>query len=339
MPKRPGDDVGQVGPYGMGGERDVRVRAVAGVAAIERVLQTISVELKAVPRISRLRLYYDRRDNRFEWRWWEARWRSKRAGHRLQEEQLRGLRPSTKARVAGVQLLLDVRSAAVAVLRVAEWTLQHGPDWQEQTVTLRWAAGNMRRVVWSFLLSGGVPRRGNVQVFDGVESGHLDVVNKLNIGCEPHGWRGEMTEGVKHIVTAIQREDEELMRLQESLRGWLRLYYDGRRDSWIVRQMIGPKRSRYVSDEVCERLMENMIEGERRVLHQVKEAMQRRRRLKRVLHVLATLGEAAQKWPGGQWQLRGERGAGRSAAWVATAGSHGMSVIKEGMAEGQGKLG
>ena len=323
--------------YSVGGERDVRLRAVAAVAAIERVLQTIDVELKARPRISRLRLYYDRRDKRFEWRWWKAMWRSTRAGHRLEEEQLKGLRPSTKARVAAVEQLLKVRESAVSVLRMAEVLLTRGTDWDEQTVTLRWTAGERRRVVWAFQLSGGIARRGNVEEMDGVESGYLDVVNRLNVGGQPHGWRGELTEGVTHIVKNVQAEDEKLVGLQSNLRRWLRLYYAAGRDSWVIRQMIGAKRSRHVTEEVCERLMGKVVEEERVVVEKVLEGMRRRRRLKRILHVLATLGEAAQKWPGGQWQLRGERGGGETAVWVATAGGHGVAVIKNGVAEGQGK--
>lgn len=335
MPKQPGDNVGKVGPYGIGGERDVRVRAVAGVAAIERVLQTIDVELKVVPKIGRLRLYYDRRDNRFEWRWWEAVSRLRRVGVRLDEKLFLQLRPTTRAKVNSVQRLLDVRVTAVAVLRVAEWALTGGAEWREETVTLRWSSGQLRRAVWAFQLSGGIGRRGDVKVLDGVECGYLDVVNRLNIGQEPHGWRGEVTEGVKHIVKEMQMEDEKLVGLQGMLRKWLRLYYAVGTDSWMLRQMIGPKRSRHVSEEVCERLLMKIEEHERKIVENVLKGIQRRRRVKRLLHILATLGEVAQKWPGGQWQLRGEQGGGRSSAWVATAGNHGMSVITDGKAEGQ----
>jgi hypothetical protein len=53
-----------------------------------------------------------------------------------------------------------------------------------------------------------------------------------------------------------------------------------------------------------------------RVLEAV-ELLDGRRQLKRMLGVVAVLAEAACRWPGGTWQLRGMRGAKTASAWVA----------------------
>ncbi len=53
-----------------------------------------------------------------------------------------------------------------------------------------------------------------------------------------------------------------------------------------------------------------------RVLEAV-ELLDGRRQLKRMLGVVAVLAEAACRWPGGTWQLRGMRGANTASAWVA----------------------
>lgn len=322
-------------PYAIGGERDVRVRAVAAVSAVERAVHEMERQLKAIRAIGRLRLQYDRRENRFRWRWWEAPKRARPMGARLSWEQLRGLRDSTKSKVWAVQQLLEARRAGMTVLQLAQWAMATGVDWQEQTVTLRWSRGDRRRATWGFLLSGGMMRRGNVGPMDAVESGHAEAVNRINIG--PHeAWRGEITAGVEYIVQDLQRIDESLTNAKQALRRWLRLYYSIASDTWQFRQIWGPRRSRYVSQEVLTRLMGKVTEHERGVLEQARLVMERRWRMKRLLHVLATLGEAAQRWPGGVWQLRGEQGGEKSSAWVATVADHGVSVIDHGVTVGQG---
>ena len=326
-----------VAPYAIGGARDVRLRAVAGVTQIERVLETVNRELRAVPRIGRLKLRYHRRNNYFEWRWREARRRSTVAGYRFSQEQLAVLRQSTRTKVEAVQRVLDVRTAAIGVLRLIEWALDTGENWQEQTVTLRWSCGERRRAVWGFLLSGGIVRRGNVNPLDGVESGYSAEVKRLSVSVAPEGWRGEVTGAVRYAVEELCRIDDQLKGLQGSLRAWLRMYYNVGTDTWTVRQLFGPKRSRYVADEACERLMGKLIEQEREILDKAVATMRRRRRLKRLLHVVAGIGEAAQHWPGGTWQLRGEGNGEVSAVWVATALKRGMSMIREGVVVGHGK--
>lgn len=326
------------GPYAIGGERDVRQRAVAGIAVIERVLQAVEAELKARSRIGRLRLYYEKRDDRFEWRWWESAKRSRRVGTCVDQERLSMLRPLAQAKVRSVQRLLEVRASARAVLRLVEWAVMSGDKWGEQTVTLRWSSGDLRRTIWLFLLSGGIVRRGAVQPLDGVESGYAAVVGRLNMGSQPQGWRGELTEGVKCVVDEIQRIDERLLELQRRLQGSVRVYYGKQRDTWMVRQIFGPQRSRHVSNKAGRGLIEKVKEGERDGLERVLEGIERRKRLKRVLHLIGVVGEAMQHWPGGQWQLRGETGDGRAAVWVATATDRGRSVIKDGAAVGQGEM-
>lgn len=323
-------------PYAIGGERDVRRRAVTAIAPIERVLQAVEAELKGQPRVGRLRLRYHQRSNHFEWRLSEAVRRTSSLSGGLQDEQLRRLRPSTRAKVESVRRLLGVRAAAIAVLRLTEWALTHGEKWSEQTVTLRWSSGEFRRAIWGAMLSGGIMKRGGVRPLDGMESGHVALVQSLNVGTEPQGWRGEATEGVKCVVEEMRRIDEQLEDMQRQLRGGVRVYYCEKLDSWMLRQLIGPRLSRHLSDESGRRVLNKVREQERGVVEKVLDGIERRKRLKRVLHLVAIMGEAAQQWPGGHWQLRGERGAGQAAAWVASATERGMSVIERGVAVGHG---
>jgi hypothetical protein len=99
--------------------------------------------------------------------------------------------------------------------------------------------------------------------------------------------------------------------------------------------MWGPQQSRYVSQQRLTTLT-GLLEKEKMVLEQVVAAMERRRRVKRVLNVLMTLGDAAKEWPAGEWQIRGEQGGQKTAAWVATATQRGVSVIDDGMTIGSG---
>lgn len=322
-------------PYAIGGDRDVRGRAVAAIARIEQAAYDLELQLRAVKRIGRLRLQYDRREQRFRWRLWEGPRRTPAIGTRLSSEHWRTLRDSTKTKVQAVQRWLDARDAGRSVLRLAEWAMLAGAEWAEQTVTLRWQCGDRRRAMWGFLMSGGVIRRGGVVPMDSVESGYAEAIQRLNVRRHV-GWRGEVTSGVEHAVEELDNIDEELGRAKQALQRWLRLYYDVGRDTWQLRQMWGPNRSRYVSQQRLTTLTGKVLEEEKRVLDRVVAAMERRRRIKRLLSVLMTLGEAAQQWPAGVWQIRGEKGGERTATWVASATQRGVAVIDNGRTIGYG---
>jgi len=327
--------VGPKASYAIGGDRDVRVRAVAAVAVIEQAVQEVERQLRAVKRIGRLRLQYNQREQRFRWRLWEGPRRTAVIGARLSPEHWRKMRGATQKKVQTVERLLDARQAGRNVLRLVEWALLAGMEWAEQTVTLRWQCGDLRRAMWGFLLSGGVMRRGGVVPLDGVEAGYAEAIQRLNVRRQV-GWRGEVTSGVEHVVVELSSIDEELGRAKQALRRWVRLYYDRGRDTWQLRQMWGPNRSRYVSHEKVTGLIAKVVEEEKGVLEQVVVAMERRRQVKRLLNVLMTLGEAAQQWPAGTWQIRGERGGQGTATWVATATQRGVSVIENRTTSGSG---
>src|SRR5574337_270423 len=109
MLKQGEQGLGPRGPYAIGGDRNVRGRAVEAVAAIEQTVQEVERELKAVKRIGRLRLHYDQREQRFQWRLWEGQRRTRGIGTRLSSEDLRTMRESTRKKVQAVQRLLDAR--------------------------------------------------------------------------------------------------------------------------------------------------------------------------------------------------------------------------------------
>jgi len=146
-----------------------------------------------------------------------------------------------------------------------------------------------------------------------------------------------VAEGVKYVVEEMGRIDEQLEDMQRQLRAGVRVYYCEKLDSWMLRQLIGPRLSRYLNDVNGRKFLSKVREQEREWVEKTLDGIERRKRLKRVLHVMAILGEAAQQWPGGQWQLRGEGGGGKAAAWVVTTTRQGVSVIQDGVTVGQGR--
>src|SRR5574337_260132 len=319
-------------PYARGGERDVRRQAVQGVARIEWVRTMVDQQLKACSTMGPLRLYYYSQHDVFQWRVREQMRRSRSLTEGDWEELRRKCRLSTWRKVEQAKSMLAIRASARAVLQLVEWALIYGETWQEQTVTLRWACGENRRAIWGGLLSGGLIRRGQVREEDGRISGQLQVVERLTVQ-RPEQWRGEVMGGVEHGVEAIEGINRQLQEHKDELRNFVRLYYRPQTDAWELRHITGPRKSRYLSEEKALELMAKVPELEQRRVSQVVELMGRRKKVKRMLRMIATLIEAAACWPGGIWQLRGE--AGGHAGWTATTTRHGLAVVKNGATSGQ----
>src|SRR5574337_144961 len=323
-------------PYARGGERDVRRQAVQGVASIEWVRTVVDQQLTACSTIGPLRLCYYPQHDVFQWRVREQMRRSRSLTEGDWEALRRKCRLNTRRKLEQVESMLAVRASARAVLRLTEWALTHGETWQEQTVTLRWAYGDNRRAIWGCFLSGGMMRRGQVREEDGRISGQLQVVERLTVQ-RPEQWRGEVMGGVEHEVEAIEGINRQLQEHKQELRNFVRLYYHPQIDTWQLRQITGPRKSRYLSEETTASLMAKLPELERRRVGQVVELMGRRKKVKRMLRMIATLVEAAACWPGGTWQLKGE--APGHAGWTATTTAYGLAVVTNGATSGQTFMG
>lgn len=323
-------------PYAINGTRDVRVRAVQGVASIEWVRTMVDQQLKACSTIGPLGLYYNRQHDVFQWRIREHIRRSRSVTEDDWETLRKKCRLSTLRKLEQVEWMLSVRASARSVLRLVEWVLTHGETWREQAVTLRWACGENRRAIWGCLLSGGMMRRGQVREEDGRISGQLQVVERLAVR-RPQQWRGEVMGGVEHAVQAMDGIDRQLQQHKEELRNFVRLYHQSQIDTWQLRQITGPRKSRYLSEEKAIGLMAKLPELEQRRVGQVVELMGRRKRVKRMLRMIATLVEAAACWPGGTWQLKGE--APGQAGWTVTTTAHGLAVVTNGATSGQTSAG
>lgn len=318
-------------PYAINGSRDVRTRAVQGVAGIEWVRTLVDRQLKACSTIGPLTLCYASQRDAFQWRLRERRRRSRSLTEADWEMVRRKCRPRTLRKMEQVKALLAVRGSAKAVLRMVEWALTYGETWREQTVTLRWACGENRRAIWGCLLSGGMIQRGQVREEDGRTSGQLQVVESFT-ATRPEQWRGEVAGGVEYAVEAINMIDRQLQEHKGQLTNFIRLYYHLQLDTWELRQITGPRKSRYLSEDTAARLAAKQPELERERVGQVVDLIGRRKRVKRLLRLIATLAEAAAYWSGGSWQLRGET-AGR-AAWAATTVKHGLAIVVNGKASG-----
>lgn len=317
-------------PYARGGSRDIRGRAVAAVAQIETTVAgieewlvdvTLGIEFR---RIGRLKLRYVRREGRFGWRRRRGPRDWEEVGARVPQEIKKGLRVETRAKVDTIDRWLDARSAGLAALRMIEWCAVSGAGWTEGTVTLRWKGSVPRRVTWLCLLGGGDLRRGGVLAEDGPPTEYGDDVKRFSHGQRHGGKGGVVTAAVEGVVARLEEIDEHLRRIKEAMRGVYRLYYNRRIDAWQMRHLTGGLFTRYIGQAIPEQELEHMNVGERQLGREMGKYLAERGRIKRALRVIGTLAETAGRWPGGVWQVRGERGGGRGAGWVAMVAETGV---------------
>jgi hypothetical protein len=318
----------------------MRGRAVAAVAQIETTVAGIEEWLLDVTRgmefrrIGRLKLRYARTEGRFRWRKrlgprdWED------LGARVPQETKKGLRVETRVKVDTIDRWLDVRSAGLAALRIIEWCAVSGAGWTDGTVTLRWKGPVPGRVTWCCLLGSGGVRKGGVLAEDGPPTQYGDDVMRFSHG-QGHGSKGgPVTAAVEGIVARLEQIDEQVRRIKDAMRGVYRLYYNRRIDTWQIRQLTGGLFSRYVGQAIPGQELERMNVGERQLGREIGGYLAERARVKRALRVVSTLAEAAGRWPGGVWQVRGERGGGRGARWVAIASENGV-LLREYDGDGE----
>jgi len=304
--------------YAKGGRQDVRLRAVAAVAELERVLDTLEERLRDVGRVGRgLRLRFHRQDARFAWKRREGPRRWQEVGARLPEGIYRRLRIETRNRVDAIEHLIAIRASGRRVLHLLAWWLGHADHRAADRVVLVWHGEEGARVTWQFRTDGRLLRRGNFRAEAGPQAKYATDVEAVMAQTREVQGPGRIGEEVEGAVARLDAIDRRLAGVLEALRGPCRLYYNRTRDTWAFHELLGRRKSRYLDRNGLQTMLEQLPVPERgRVLEAV-ELLDGRRQLKRMLGVVAVLAEAACRWPGGTWQLRGMRGAKTAAAWVA----------------------
>jgi hypothetical protein len=140
-------------------------------------------------------------------------------------------------------------------------------------------------------------------------------------------YHGTVATEIKVVITRISELDQELHKVKNGLKGWVKLYYSVTTDSWGLWEMTGPTRSRYVGLNISETMLTALPGNDRQWLVEAVTLITERWRLKRALRVIATLVEVALLWPGGKWQLRGEGGNRTAAKWVTIATEFGLMPL------------
>ncbi len=296
----------------------MRVRAVAAVGELERVLDTVEEKLRWVGRVGRsLRLRFPSQDARFAWKRREGPRRWQAVSARLPEEIYQRLRIETRNRVDAIEHLMEIRASGRRALHLLGWWLGHASQWGADRVLLLWTGEEGGRVTWQFQTDGRLLRRGNFRAEAGPRAKYAEDVEAIRGQVREGHALGRIGEEVAGAVARLEAIDQRLAGTLGALRGPCRLYYNRSRDTWAFHELLGRRKSRYLDRSGLGAMLEHLPVAERgRVLEAV-ELLDGRRRLKRMLGVVAVLTEAACRWPGGAWQLRGIRGAKAASAWVA----------------------
>jgi transposase-like protein len=324
--RRIGGAVGGDPMYAKGGSKDVRLRAVAAVKQVELGVEALAVELSRTRRIGRwIRLRRHTGKGTFEWKQRNLQGGWTWLGARMPAEKLERMRSDTRARVLAAEALIDIRTAGRRAVQLAKWCLGNVEWWGSETVHMTWQGAGGERVTWQFGWDGRLFRRGNYLAAAGVPETHKAVVEDAirRIGSAPVSY--PVTAQVEEMVRGMEELDKRLAYTQSVLDGWCRLYYSATQDSWRFHRLTGRRNSRYLR-------LEEVLDGTKQIpmpdgaaLVNGVALLRERRQVKRCLGVIATIGEAACRWPGGMWQLRGVQDGRQAARWTAIAG-HGVVV-------------
>jgi hypothetical protein len=304
--------------YAKGGSQDVRLRAVAAVAGLERVLNALEGRLLDVGRIGRgLRLRFHRQDERFAWKRREGPRRWQEIGARIPEAIYQRLRIETRNRVDAIEHLIELRASGRRVLHLVGWWLEHADQRETDRVVLVWHGEDGGQVTWQFRTDGRMLRRGNFRAEAGPPAKYARELEAVMAQARVMQGNGERVDQIEGAVAELEAIDQRLAGYLGAFRGPCRLYHNGSRDTWAFHELLGSRRSRYLDRKAVLALVEQLSLTERGRVTEAVDLLDQRRQLKRMLGVAAVLAEAACRWPGGTWQLRGMRGENTASAWVA----------------------
>lgn len=314
--------------WGVGGRRDPRSRAMRGTEQIEVAVGYIEEELLPTRlggrllRIGRLALRYNRMREHFYWRRREGPHHWKEVGRRVPWEIKKTLRARSRAKIDGVEQWLAVRAAGVVALRLIDWCTKTGGEWMEDLVTVYWTCDLPRGCRWTFMLKGGRLHKGGIMVEEGPPEHYQELVERLLRGREAEG--GDVTVRVGRMVERLKAIDQRLHQLSTELQSGVRLYYDRTRDTFQIRQIIAKGWTIYQGKILHEGVRKYLRQFDRVRITEAEHILGERMRLKRALQVIATIGEAMERWPEGRWQIRGKRAKAEPSTWVTQSTERGL---------------
>lgn len=320
--------------YPVGGDRDVRVRAVMGTHRLELGVELLEKGLRAITSVGRvLRLRFHQRDQRFEWR---QRIRDTRGrtmawrvvGARVPEEIRQTLWAETRSRVDGVEQWLAMRQDARSVLNLVDWLVAHGLEWPAALLQVTWEGeGKIGRVHWTFRADGAIQQTRNWQTPARPLTAYGQATAAVVSGIDAARPRGTHAESVsRDLVERHAAIDARLRKLAGLLReqhAGIRLYRVEPKDTWCFREIAYAGGTRYLRAAVVEQraatlrpqAQSNVVEG--------MQLLGERVQLRRLLRVIAELTEVAGLWPGGRWKLEAIDDAGKT-LWHKTASREGI---------------
>ena len=332
--------------YAVGGERDVRVRAVAGTHRVESVVLRLEGLLNRTRAVGRtLRLHRYTRDDRYGWRHRVRdlegeqrlirvgeeprtlyRWRD--VGRRVSEELRSELWVRTRSRVLGIERQLDMRQDGRAVLNLVSWLLGNGLHWEADVVEMVWEGeAQSGRVLWTFRIDGRLQRHGNRQTPD-LPTGKYgrdseEQVASIDLQARWGLYTENVHRGLVVPLMDLDRRMGELDRLLRAQRSAVRLYQHPRIDTWEFRLVQWHSGTTYLSirdlDSVFQTL--ELAPQQRSNLEEARTLLLQRSKLRRLLRVIAELTEAGIRWPGGTWKVRGYEPEGGTVWHVASTAS------------------
>ena len=332
--------------YAVGGERDVRVRAVAGTHRVESVVLRLEGLLNRTRAVGRtLRLHRHTRDDRYVWRHRVCdlegeqrlirlgeeprtlyRWRD--VGRRVSEELRAELWVRTRSRVLGIERQLDMRQDGRAVLNLVSWLLGNGLRWEADLVEMVWEGeAQSGRLLWTFRIDGRLQRHGNRQTPDlprgkyGRDS--EEQIAAIDLQARWGLYAENVHRGLVIPLTDLDRRMGELDHLLRAQRSAVRLYPHPRLDTWEFRLVQWQSGTTYLPirdlDSVFQTL--DLAPQQRSNLEEARTLLQQRSKVRRLLRVVAELTEAGIRWPGGIWKVRGYTPEGRTVWHVASTAS------------------
>jgi hypothetical protein len=329
--------------YAVGGDRDVRARALEGTHRVELVLGLLEGLLRRTRGVGRtLRLHYQQCDDRYVWRHRVRdvageqrllrlgegprtlyRWRD--VGRRVSEELRAELWVRTRSRVLGIERQLDMRQDGRAVLKLVSWLLGNGLRWEADVVEMVWEGeGHSGRVRWTFRLDGRLQRHGIRQTPD-LPTGKYGRDSEEQVAAiDLRAPWGLYTENVHRALVVpladLDRRLRELDYLLREQRAAVRLYHHRRLDTWAFRLVQWQSGTTYQPirdlDSAFQKL--DFSPQQRGNLEEARTLLQQRYKVRRLLRIVAELTEAGVCWPGGTWKVRGYTPGGETVWHVAS---------------------
>jgi hypothetical protein len=343
------------------GEEDPRVLAVQGVHRIELVLRLLDGGLQLQRKFGRrLRFYFHKRDHRYQWKYLVKPGSGKESaseklllvetmptypewktlGGSVPADMVGRLHSRTRDKVLGIERMLNIRQDGRAIIHLVGWLMEHGMKGESRVIGLTWEGPEqVGRVTWSVQFDGRYMCQGNWQAKAGIGSQYsaqdLRIREQIRSNAPLGSYAGTIQ---REWVDRLADIDQQLRRVADLLleqHSGIRLYPTPKKDTWRFRRLdffghgfhLPTKQVAEAAEVLTSQMRANVHDG----LALIRERMQ----VKRVLRVVAILGEVGWEWRGGRWIVKGYDGGVDGLKWMATADRSGVvgQVYREGIGE------